>query len=246
MAEVKDKFEKGLVDANKPRIEKRLDIRVQNGLTSSKKQAFEQGNFGNENENQINKIPIEADLVAGLASSKKQAFEQQQIESTSARKTSLVEHDLLAGAAKDKMAKFENGLLQDRSHPSTQPEEIATFVGTGLAHAKRSEILSKIDAEQQMQRSSSRPVDLDTEQGLATARRVQLASLANSEFKSQEKQIEVVAGLATTIKEQYMADTSRTNTVNASKPIDIETGLTKTLANAFEKPDETTVSQFST
>jgi len=28
MAEVKDKFEKGLVDANKPRTEKRLDVRV--------------------------------------------------------------------------------------------------------------------------------------------------------------------------------------------------------------------------
>lgn len=37
MAEVKDKFEKGLVDSDKPRAEKRLDVRVQSGLASSKK-----------------------------------------------------------------------------------------------------------------------------------------------------------------------------------------------------------------
>lgn len=40
MAEKKDKFEKGLLDSDKPRPEKRLDVRVQSGLASSKKTSF--------------------------------------------------------------------------------------------------------------------------------------------------------------------------------------------------------------
>ena len=61
---LKDKFEKGLVD-DKPRAEKRLDVRVQSGLASSKKHAFEQGEFEQETESHISKVQIDTDLVAG-------------------------------------------------------------------------------------------------------------------------------------------------------------------------------------
>jgi len=245
MAEVKDKFEKGLVDVNKPRVEKRLDFRVQSGLTSSKKQAFEQGEFEQEVEPHVNKIQIETDLIAGLASSKKQAFEQQQQnenEINMMSKTIITERDALAGLATEKKAQFESGQLSDRRKVSVHSDEIATIVGTGVTQAKRSELLSKIDAEQQIQRSADRYIDIDAEQGFATARRDQLASLANSEFKSTEKYIDITAGSATAIKEQYIADASKAALKTASVPTDdIESGLTKNRATVFEKPDETTV-----
>ena len=251
MAEVKDKFEKGLVDVNKPRAEKRLDFRVQSGLTSSKKQAFEQGEFEQEVESHINKIQIETDLVAGLTSSKKQVFEQQQQQhmendANQMNKAIIMERDALIGVTMEKKAKFESGeLAADRPKISGRPDEIETIVGSGLAQAKRSEILSKIEYEQQVQRSTDRVIDIDTEQGLAIARREQLASLANSEFKSTEKHIDVTAGLATAIKEQYIADASKVATTVTKAPVvtnDIESGLTKNRAIVFEKPDETTVS----
>ena len=243
MAEVKDKFEKGLLDWNKTRTEKRLDVRVQQGSTSSKKQAFEQGEFEHVTESHGNKTSIETDLIAGLASAKRQAFEQQQIESPSRKASIVVEHDLLAGAAKEKKAKFESGQISDRSAIASQPEDFATIVSSGLAQAKREELLSKIDAEQQIQRAADRPIDMETEQGSTVARRELLTSLATSEFKAQGKQIDVTAGLASTIKEQYMADTSKwTSSTLIPKDIDIETGLAKSRANAFENPDETTVS----
>lgn len=278
MAEVKDRFEKGLVDANKPRVEKRLDFRVQNGLASSKKLAFEQGEFEQDVESHIEKVQIETDLVAGLTSAKKQAFKQQQIdnEKNLKNKAVVLDHDVLAGAAKEKMAifekgdfdqehrssrvpadaellagaaterkaKFESGEVSDWSNTSNHTDDIATIAGTGLAQAKRSELLSKIDAEQQVQRSADRAIDMDAEQGLATTRRDQLASLANSEFKSTEKHIDVAAGSTSTIKEQYMADTSKTLAASSSKAsMDVESGLTKSRTTAFEKPDETTVSR---
>ncbi|CAF3382955.1 unnamed protein product [Rotaria sp. Silwood1] len=246
MAEVKDKFEKGLVDVNKPRIEKRLDVRVQTGLTSSKKQAFEQGEFEQEIESHISKTPIETDLVAGLTSSKKQVFEQQQInnEMNMINKTNFIEHDVLAGVATETKAKFENGQISDSPRISTCSDEIASIVGTGLAQAKLSEFLSKIDAEQQNQRSVNRNIDIDAEQGLAIARRDQFASLANSEFKPTEKYIDVTAGLTNIIKEQYIADASKATTTTSKieiPAVDIESGLTKNRAIVFEKPDETTV-----
>ena len=281
MAEVKDKFEKGLLDSNKPRPEKRLDFRVQTGLASSKKQAFEQGEFEQEVDAPTSKAQIEAELlVAGLTSAKKQAFEQHQTDA-SKRKPSIIEHDLLAGAAKETKAKFERGEFEqdqdelrsrrfqqqqsetdlfagmttekkahfenghrlDRSSISARPEEIANIVGAGLALAKRSELLSKIDAEQQIQRSADRPIDIDAELGFATARRDQLATLATSEYKSKEKHIDVAAGLASTIKEQFMADASKTaapKTIDST--MDVESGLAKSRATAFENPDETAVS----
>ncbi|CAF1028400.1 unnamed protein product [Adineta steineri] len=243
MAEVKDKFEKGLIDSNKPRVEKRLDVRVQSGLTSSKKQAFEQGEFEQETEPHFNKIQIETDLVAGLTSSKKQAFQQQQMENetNTMNKTIITERDALVGVATAKKAKFESGQLSDRPRISICPDEIATIVGAGLAQAKRSELLSKIDAEQQIQRSSDRFIDIDAEQGLATTRRDQLASLANSEFKSTEKSIDVTAGLATAIKEQYIADASKATSKISVPMDDIQSGMTKNRTTAFEKLDETTV-----
>ncbi|UJR21474.1 hypothetical protein I4U23_024558 [Adineta vaga] len=244
MAEVKDKFEKGLVDINKTRVEKRLDVRVQSGSTSSKKLAFEQGEFEQEVEPHVNKIQIETDLVAGLMSSKKQAFEQQQTENetNTMNKTIIMERDALVGVATEKKAKFESGELTDRPKIFGRPEEIETIVGIGLAQAKRSELLSKIDAEQQIQRSSERNIDMDAEQGIAIARREQLASLANSEFKSTEKCIDVTAGSTTAIKEQYIADASKATTTKASTITDnIESGLTKNRATVFEKLDETTV-----
>ncbi|CAF1061296.1 unnamed protein product [Adineta steineri] len=243
MAEVKDKFEKGLIDSNKPRVEKRLDVRVQSGLTSSKKQAFEQGEFEQETEPHINKIQIETDLVAGLTSSKKQAFQQQQMENgtNTMNKTIITERDALVGVATAKKAKFESGQLSDRPRISICPDEIANIVGAGLAQAKRSELLSKIDAEQQIQRSSDRFIDIDAEQGLATTRRDQLASLANSEFKSTEKSIDVTAGLATAIKEQYIADASKATSKISVPMDDIQSGMTKNRTTAFEKLDETTV-----
>ena len=110
MAEVKDKFEKGLVDSEKPRIEKRLDVRVQSGLATSKKQAFEQGEYEQEIERHVNKVEIDADLVAGLASAKKQAFEQQKLETDiNATKTIVIDRDAFVGAATEKRAKFEKG-----------------------------------------------------------------------------------------------------------------------------------------
>jgi hypothetical protein len=238
MAEVKDKFEKGLVDVNKPRVEKRLDVRVQSGLTSSKKQAFEQGEYEQDTGPFVNKNQIETDLVvAGLTSSKKQAFEQQvENEINNINKTPITD------VATEKKAKFESGQISDRPRASVCPDEIANIVGAGLAQAKRSELLSKIDAEQQIQRSSDRFIDIDTEQGLATTRRDQLASLANSEFKPTEKYIDVTAGLASTIKEQYIADASRSTISRPSvTTVDIESGLTKNRTIAFEKPDELTV-----
>ncbi|CAF0923977.1 unnamed protein product [Adineta steineri] len=243
MAEVKDKFEKGLIDSNKPRVEKRLDVRVQSGLTSSKKQAFEQGEFEQETEPHFNKIQIETDLVAGLTSSKKQAFQQQQMENetNTMNKTIITERDALVGVATAKKAKFESGQLSDHPRISICPDEIANIVGAGLAQAKRSELLSKIDAEQQIQRSSDRFIDIDTEQGLATTRRDQLASLANSEFKSTEKSIDVTAGLATAIKEQYIADASKATSKISVPMDDIQSGMTKNRTTAFEKLDETTV-----
>jgi hypothetical protein len=239
MAEVKDKFEKGLIDINKPRIEKRLDVRVQSGLTSSKKQAFEQGEFEQEIESHVNKIHIETNIIAGLTSSKKQVFEQQQQQQQiEMNKTISPERDALTGVATEKKAKFENGHISDRPRRSVCAEEITT----GLAQAKRSEILSKIDAEQQIQRSTDRFIDIDTEQGLAIARRDQLASLANSEFKPTEKYIDVTAGLASTIREQYIADASKTTTKTVVPTNDIESGLAKNRATVFEKFDESTVS----
>lgn len=247
MAEVKDKFEKGLIDSNKPRIEKRLDIRVQSGLTSSKKQAFEQGEYEQETESRISKTQIETDLVAGFASIKKQAFEQQTLENEnqSVNKTTFIEHDVLAGLTAEKKAKFESGQLAESSKIQAPPDEVASFVGTGLAQAKLSEFLSKIDADQQNQRPTNRLIDIDTEQGLAIARREQLASLANNGYKPTEKYIDVTAGLASTIKEQYIADASKSTTSipkTTTPPDDIESGLAKNLAVVFEKADEATVS----
>ena len=247
MAEVKDKFEKGLIDGNKPRLEKRLDVRVQSGLTSSKKQAFEQGEFEREtNSSQGKKIDIETNLIAGLTSSKKQVFEKQQSidsDNQSPNKMILLERDALAGVATETKAKFESGQISDRPRMSVCADEIATFLGTGLAQAKRSEILSKIESEQQVQRAADRSIDLDTEQGIASARRDQLASLANSEYRSSEKSIDVIAGLATIIKEQYIADASKSSKPRTSIPTDdIESGLAKNLATVFEKLDEATVS----
>jgi hypothetical protein len=246
MAEVKDKFEKGLIDNNKVRTEKRLDVRVQSGLTSSKKQAFEQGEFEQAIEQHVSKIDIEKGLIEGLTSAKKQAFERRQsmdYDSTTANKIILIERDALAGVATEKKAKFENGSLSDHPRMSLCADEIAAFVGTGLAQAKRSELLSKIDAEQQIQRAADRSIDMDTEQGIAIARREQLASLANSGFKSTEKYIDVAAGLTNTIKEQYIADASKTITTKTTVPTeDIESGLTKNRATVFKKFDETTVS----
>lgn len=235
MAEVKDKFEKGLVDANKPRTEKRLDVRVQSGITSSKKQAFEQGEFEQVTESHVSKIDIETDLISGLTSAKKQVFERQQ--STEISRTTIPEHDVLVGLATENKAKFENGQIKDRPRTSLCTDEIASIVGSGLAQAKRSEILSKIDAEQQIQRSADRSMDYDTEQGLAIARREQLASLANSEYKPAEKSIDVTAGLANTIKEQYIADASRKLSKTSVSTIDnelLERGVAKERAAMFK------------
>ncbi|CAF3754115.1 unnamed protein product [Adineta steineri] len=276
MAEVKDKFEKGVVD-EKPRAEKRLDVRVQSGLASSKKQAFEHGEYEQEVESHISKVQIDADLVAGLASSKKQAFEQHLTENeTNQTKTVHIDHDVLAGAAADKKAKFEkgeydqdyhdlgsnrvqadadllvgattdkkakfeSGHMNDSTTTSTRRDEALNSVESGNAQARRSELLSKIDAEQQTQRSGDRHIDIDTEHGLATARREQLASLANTEYKSSEKNFDVTSGLASTIKEQYMADTSKVSTTKTAQPVTVESGLAKSRATAFENPDEATI-----
>ncbi|CAF1277362.1 unnamed protein product [Rotaria magnacalcarata] len=246
MAEVKDKFEKGLVDANKPRVEKRLDIRVQSGLTSSKKQAFEQGEFEQETESNKIKIPIETDIVAGVTSLTKQVFEQQQQQQinneTNLNKTIIIERDALNGVATEKKAQFENGQISDSPKSLKYSDEIANITGTGFAQAKLSEFLSKIDSEQQNQRSPSRQIDMDTEQGLAIARCQQFALLMNSEFKPAEKNIDVTAGLASIIKEQYIADASKsTTTKSAMLTDDIESGLAKNRAIVFQKQDETTI-----
>ncbi|CAF3322682.1 unnamed protein product [Rotaria socialis] len=274
MAEVKDKFEKGLVDSEKPRVEKRLDVRVQSGLASSKKQAFEQGEFEQETESHVNKVQIDADLVAGLTSAKKQAFEQHKIDNdanlpkstfidaeafsgaTTDKKAKFEkgefdqeyhEHgsnrvqadaNLLVGAATERKAKFESGQVSERATTPARSDEIAAMVGAGNAQNKRSELLSKIEAEQQVQRSGDRHIDIDTEHGLAGARREQLATLANSEFKSTEKHIDVTTGLTSTIKEQYMADTSKPVKSTAA-PVSVESGLAKSRATAFENPEDT-------
>lgn len=235
MAEVKDKFEKGLVDANKPRAEKRLDVRVQSGITSSKKQAFEQGEFEQIVEPHASKIDIETDLMLGLTSAKKQVFEKQQ--SIEFNRTNIPEHDVLVGLATETKAKFESGQIKDRPRTAVCVDEIASFVGSGLAQSKRSEILSKIDAEQQVQRSADRSIDYDTEQGLAIARREQLASLANSEYKPTERNIDVTAGLANTIKEQYIADASRTLSRSSVSTVDsefLECGVARERAAMFK------------
>jgi hypothetical protein len=281
MAEVKDKFEKGLVDSDKPRAEKRLDVRVQSGLASSKKHAFEQGEFEQEIEPHISKVQIDTDLVAGSTSAKKQAYEQQQLENEgNLTKTVVIDHDVLAGATTekkakfekgefdhdyhelgsnrvqadadlllgattDKKAKFESGQVSDRATTPTRRDEVASMVETGNAQAKRSELLSKIDAEQQVQRSGDRHIDIDPEQGIATARREQLASLANTEYKATEKHIDVTTGLASSIKEQYMADTSKAPTTTKTTPVSVESGLAKSRATVFENPDETTVNNFN-
>jgi hypothetical protein len=276
MAEVKDKFEKGVVD-DKPRAEKRLDVRVQSGLASSKKHAFEQGEFEQETESHVSKVQIDTDLVAGLTSSKKQAFEQQQLENEGSSTKSVIidrealagattetkarfekgefDHDyhdlgsnrvqadaeLLLGATTDKKARFESGQVSDRATTPTRRDEVAAMVESGHAQAKRSELLSKIDAEQQVQRSGDRHIDIDTEHGLATARREQLASLANTEYKSAEKNFDVTSGLTSSIKEQYIADTSKTATTSKTTPVSVESGLAKNRATVFENPDETIV-----
>ena len=277
MAEVKDKFEKGLVDSDKPRAEKRLDVRVQSGLASSKRQAFEQGEFEQETEPHVSRVEIEADLVAGFAAAKKQAFEDKHLETDvnlpktvvidrdglaggAAEKKAMFEkgesdHDyhemaasrvqadanLLLGATTDKKAKFESGQVSERATTPTRRDEVAAMVESGHAQAKRSEILSKIESEQQVQRSGDRNIDIDTEQGLASTRREQLASIAQSEFKSTEKHIDVTTGLASTIKEQYIADASKTASTSKTTPVSVESGLAKSRATAFENPDEATV-----
>lgn len=275
MAEVKDKFEKGLSDSDKPRVEKRLDVRVQSGLASSKKNAFEHGEFEQEVESHVSKVQIDSDLVAGLHSAKKQAYEQQQHESDgNAAKTVVIDRDALAGAATgqkarfekgefehdyhdlgssrvqadadllhgattDRKARFESGQVSDRATTPTRRDEISALVETGHAQSKRSEILSKIDAEQQVQRSGDRHIDVAPEDGLATTRREQLATLANSEYKATEKHIDVTTGLST-LKEQYMADTSKTTKTTAPS-VSVESGLAKSRATVFENPDETAV-----
>jgi len=280
MAEVKDKFEKGLVDSDKPREEKRLDVRVQSGLASSKKQAFEQGEFEQEVESRVNKVQIDTDLVAGLAAAKKQAFQQQIENDANLPKTVIIDRDamagaatekkamfekgetdqdyhelgssrvqadadLLVGAATDRKARFESGQVSDRPITPTRLDEISTMVETGHAQTKRSELLSKIEAEQQTQRSGDRHLDMETESGFVTARREQLASLANTECKSTEKHFDVTSGLASTIKEQYIADASKTSTKTTVAPVSVESGLAKSRATAFENPDETTVNKYN-
>lgn len=276
MAEVKDKFEKGLVDSDKPRPEKRLDVRVQSGLASSKKHAFEQGEFEQEVEPHVSKVQIETDLVAGFAAAKKQAFEQQVDNDANQPKTVVIDRDsmaggaaekkaifekgevdhdyhemaanrvqadanLLLGATTDKKAKFESGQVSERATTPTRRDEVAAMVESGHAHAKRSEILSKIESEQQVLRSGDRHIDIDTEQGIASTRRDQLASIAQSEFKSTDKHIDVTSGLASSIKEQYIADAGKAANTSKTTPISVESGLTKNRTTAFENPDETTV-----
>jgi hypothetical protein len=280
MAEVKDKFEKGVVD-DKPRAEKRLDVRVQSGLASSKKQAFEQGEFEQEVEPHVSKVQIDTDLVAGSTSSKKQAYEQHQHENDGNLTKMVVidrdafagastgqkakfekgefdhdyhefgsnrvqaDADLLVGATTDMKAKFQSAQASDRATTPTRRDEISSMVETGHAQAKRSELLSKFDAEQQVQRSGDRHIDIDPEHGLATTRREQLASIANTEYKATDKHIDVTSGLASTIKEQYMADTSKTSTKTTAQPVSVESGLTKSRANVFENPDETAVNIYN-
>ena len=280
MAEVKDKFEKGLVDSDKPHREKHLDIRVQSGLATSKRQAFEHGEYEQETEPHVNKTEIDTDLVAGLASAKKQAFEQNRLENDSnvtrtididrdafvgaatdkkakfekgdfdrnyhetGSDRAYADADLLTGVAAEKKAKFEGGQVSDQSTIQTNRDNASNIVEMGHAHAIRSELLSKIDAEQQIQRSADRHIDINTEHGLAIARREQLASLANSEFKPTERHIDITTGLASTIKEQYMADTGKTTKTTTAPPISVESGLAKNRATAFENPDETTVKIF--
>jgi len=243
MAEVKDKFEKGVVD-EKPRTEKRLDVRVQSGLASAKKQAFEQQQIEND-ANLTKTVVIDRDALAGAATEKKAKFEKGEFDHDYHELGSnrvQADADLLVGAATERKAKFESGQVSDRATTPTRRDEMSTMVETGLAQAKRSELLSKIDAEQQIQRSGDRHIDIDTEQGLATTRRDQLASLANTEFKSTEKHIDVTTGLASTIKEQYMADTSKSATARSTvQPVTVESGLAKSRATVFENPDETEI-----
>jgi hypothetical protein len=69
-----------------------------------------------------------------------------------------------------KKAKFESGQISDRATTPTRRDEIASVVETGHAQAKRSEILSKIDADQQVQRSGDRGLPVSVESGLAKSR----------------------------------------------------------------------------
>jgi hypothetical protein len=190
-------------------------------------------------------VIIDRDALAGATTETKARFEKGEFDHDYHELGSnrvQADADLLAGATTDMKAKFESGQVSDRATTPSRRDEIATVVESGNAQAKRSELLSKIDAEQQVQRSGDRHIDIDTEHGLATARREQLATLANSEFKSTEKHFDVTSGSTSSIKEQYMADTSKASTnKTTATPVSVESGLTKSRTTAFENPDETAI-----
>jgi hypothetical protein len=193
-------------------------------------------------------VVVDRDALVGAATEQKAKFEKGDFDHDYHEFGSnrvQADADLLVGATTDKKARFESGQMSDRATTPTRRDEISSLVETGNAQAKRSELLSKIDAEQQVQRSGDQHIDIAPEQGLATTRREQLASLANTEFKSTEKHIDVISGSASTMKEQYMADTSKTSiTKPTAAPVSVESGLTKSRTTAFENPDETAVKIF--
>ncbi len=220
-----------------------IDTNLVAGLASAKKQAFEQQQVENEGHS-TKMVVIDRDAFAGAATEQKAKFEKGEFDHDYhdfGSNRVQADADLLHGAATEKKARFESGQASDRATTPTRRDEISSLVETGNAQAKRSEILSKIDAEQQVQRSGDRHIDIDPEQGLATARREQLASLANTEFKSSEKHIDVTTGSTSTIKEQYIADAGKTTTKSTVGPVSVESGLAKSRATAFENPDETAV-----
>lgn len=239
----KQAFEHGEFEQEvEPHVSKvQIDTDLVAGLASAKKQAFEQHQL--ENDSHLTKtVIVDRDALAGAASEKKAKFEkggfdQDFHEHGSSRVQA--DADLLVGAATEKKAKFESGQVSDRATTPTRRDEVLNSVESGLAQAKRSELLSKIESEQQVIRSGDRHIDIDREQALAKNRREQLEQLAQSEFRATEKHIDVTTGLASTIKEQYIADASKTlATKPTATPVTVESGLAKSRATVFENPDD--------
>ncbi|CAF1377527.1 unnamed protein product [Didymodactylos carnosus] len=247
MADVKDKFEKGI---EKPRIEKRLDFRVQSGITSTKKQQFEHGEFEQETEPHVSKVVVDTDLLSGATSERRERFEKGDLENRVEKTTTTVDIPLQSGVASEKKAKFERGDFDDHEHVQKQQvEQIPSGMATekkqkfesgqvgndltlmnqrenlakstiepGIAQAKRDEFMSKISSDT-IQWTSDKYINIDTlEHGSATSKRKEFESLATSEFKATDKtKIEVQPGLASNIKEQYLSTVTTDSTINRDK-----------------------------
>ncbi|CAF0868930.1 unnamed protein product, partial [Didymodactylos carnosus] len=202
MADVKDKFEKGIEE--KPKAEKRLDVRVQSGMASTKKQQFEHGEFEQEIEPKPSKTTVDVELLSGAASERRTKFErgefEQEVESHISKV--VVDTDLLSGAASERRERFEKGELENRIEKTTT---IDIPFQSGAASERKAKF-EKGEFEQEIEPHVAKvKVDVDLLSGAASEKK---AKFERGEFDDhehvQKHQVEPVpSGLATEKKQKF-------------------------------------------